>query len=181
MRWWTKLWVRVVYLNVDSESNKPVIRLSMLLAHHQNVVLSTPIVSFVVQLSYLCRRGNYNIISNQVSTLTNFYRWLSNIRTHHRLAQTMNHSVIGNCLLNTFWKHSSTHNSCPLQNWDSKIFTFYTNFFAIALPYSGNFLTKNKTAYRLNKSQVLGKAGKMSRTDQSSYASRHCSHLVLSA
>ena len=156
----------------------------MLLTRHQNVVLITPIALFVVQLSHLSRRGNHNIISIQVSTLTRFYRWLSNnIHTHHRLALTMNHSVIGNCLLNTLCKHSLTHNSCPWQNWDSKIFTYYTNFFAIALPYSGNFLTwkRKRHGYSLKKSQDSGKAGKMSRTDQTSHASRHCSHLVLSA
>ena len=59
--------------NVDSESNKPVIMMWMLLTRHQNIAESIPIALFAEQLSYLCMRGNYNIISNQVSTLTNYY------------------------------------------------------------------------------------------------------------
>ena len=107
--------------NVDSESNKPEwsgrrccwrhikilltpMNFSSLLTPHQNIAESIPIVLFAEQLSYLCMRGNYNIISNQFSTLTNYYWRQSKIYTHSssQIIGTDNYyNVFGNCLLNT--------------------------------------------------------------------------------
>ena len=45
----------------------------MLLTRPLNIAESITIALFIGQLLYLCMRGNYNIIPNQVSTLTNYY------------------------------------------------------------------------------------------------------------